>query len=358
MPVFSAVFDEVPASDERPYMEAVLAGGGLAPNFIRADLISPLADLDRMHWHEDEPYYAPNLFIDWALYGAAQAAGVRVMLDGQDGDSTVSHGFGLLYDLSLSGRWTQAWREAGLLAERFDSTRRRVLWRQVLRPLLPVGLVETARRLRGYRREHAWQAAPIRPDFAKRLGWPERVGPWLQADARPIRGERDGHWRKISQSLHPYYLEVGDREAAAFGLEVRSPFYDRRLVEYCLALPGNLKLRDGWSRWIMRRAMHGRLPPEVEWRGGKSNLGHNFRRSLLRYEGQRLTRWAAAPGPLAEYIDWPRVRAALERYQTTQSEADALLLWKVVTLGEWLVFAFGAVAPVPQTGVQSAGIGS
>jgi asparagine synthase (glutamine-hydrolysing) len=140
---------------------------------------------------------------------------------------------------------------------------------------------------------------------------------------------------------------VSDREAAAFDLEARSPFYDRRLVEYCLSLPANLKLRDGWTRWVMRRALHGLLPPEVEWRGGKSNLGHNFRRSLLRYEGKRLARWAAAPGPLAGYVDVPRLRAAWERYQSHQSEADALLLWKVVTLGEWLVFAFGAVAPAP-----------
>jgi asparagine synthase (glutamine-hydrolysing) len=351
--VFSAVFDEVPASDERPYMEAVLAGGGLTSHFIRADLLSPLADLERMHWHEDEPFYAPNLFIDWALYRAAQAAGVRVMLDGQDGDSTVSHGLGLFQDLARSGRWGRAWREAGLVAGHFGSTRSRVLWRQAIRPLLPVGLVAAIRRLRRQPHGPLWRAAPIQLGFAQRLGWPERIRPWLEADARPALGESVAHWRKISQPIHTFYLEVGDREAAAFGLEVRSPFYDRRLVEFCLSVPGELKLRDGWTRWIMRRAMHGLLPPQVEWRGGKSNLGHNFRHVLLRYERDRLARWIAAPGALAEYVDVDRVRAAFARFQSAQGDADALLLWKVVTLGEWLVFAFGAVAPPAISGVQS-----
>jgi asparagine synthase (glutamine-hydrolysing) len=340
LPVFSAIFDEVVECDERPYIEAVLAGGGMEAHYIHADQLSPLADLERMQWHMDEPFYAPNLFIDWAILRAGQAAGVRVMLDGQDGDSTVSHGLGYLTELARAGRWARLWHESRALARHFETTPRRVLWRQAVRPLLPQGARRLARRLRGQPAE-AWRAAAIHPDFARRLGWPARVEPWLQAQAGGPRGEREAHLQKLSHGLHPFYLEVGDREAAAFGLEVRSPFYDRRLVELCLSLPADQKLRDGWTRWVMRRALHGVLPPEVEWRGGKSNLGPNFRRGLLRYEGERLARWAAAPGPLEGYVDVPRLRAAWQRYQAAQTEADALVLWRAVTLGEWLEFAFG-----------------
>jgi asparagine synthase (glutamine-hydrolysing) len=84
---FSAVFDDVPECDERQFINTVLIQGGLEPHYIQADRISPLVDLDHVFYHQDEPFYAPNLFIDWRLCGAAQKHGIRVLLDGTDGDS-------------------------------------------------------------------------------------------------------------------------------------------------------------------------------------------------------------------------------------------------------------------------------
>jgi asparagine synthase (glutamine-hydrolysing) len=46
-----------------------------------------------------------NLFMHWGLYKIAQAQGVRVLLDGFDGDSTVSHGLARLTELAREGRW-------------------------------------------------------------------------------------------------------------------------------------------------------------------------------------------------------------------------------------------------------------
>jgi len=48
---------------------------------------------------------------------------------------------------------------------------------------------------------------------------------------------------------------VKDQKAALmFSVRPSYPFYDKRLVEFCLALPPEQKLRDGWSRFILRRA--------------------------------------------------------------------------------------------------------
>src|SRR2546422_5671131 len=89
---FSIVFDDVPECDERRYVEAVLAGGGADPHYIRGDLLSPLGDVDRFLDHQDEPLSVPNLFLYWAACRLASESGMRVFLDGVDGDTTVSHG--------------------------------------------------------------------------------------------------------------------------------------------------------------------------------------------------------------------------------------------------------------------------
>ena len=36
------------------------------------------------------------------------------------------------------------------------------------------------------------------------------------------------------------------------GLEVRSPFLDRNLVEFCLNIPTNIKFRNNENKWILR----------------------------------------------------------------------------------------------------------
>jgi len=83
---FSAIFPGLPEADlrridERPFIDAVVSMGGLIPHFVHADRLSPLEEIDRVLWHEDEAVLAPNLYMHWALYRAAHQQGVRVLLD-------------------------------------------------------------------------------------------------------------------------------------------------------------------------------------------------------------------------------------------------------------------------------------
>src|SRR5260370_40953902 len=44
--------------------------------------------------------------------------------------------------------------------------------------------------------------------------------------------------------------------------ELRVPFHDHRLVEWCTGLPARVKLRGRSGKWLLRQAAHRRLPPE------------------------------------------------------------------------------------------------
>ena len=61
----------------------------------------------------------------------------------------------------------------------------------------------------------------------------------------------------------PVLLERMDRMSMAFGLEVRVPFCDHRLLEYVWNTPWPLKNRGGREKGILRWALEGVLPPEV-----------------------------------------------------------------------------------------------
>ena len=49
----------------------------------------------------------------------------------------------------------------------------------------------------------------------------------------------------------------------AHGLEVRSPFLDRELVEFGLRLPAHLQVRGMGGKRVLKRALRGLVPDEI-----------------------------------------------------------------------------------------------
>jgi asparagine synthase (glutamine-hydrolysing) len=329
---FSAIFDDVPECDERPFINAVLAQGGLEPHFVHADRISPLTDLNRIFHHEDEAFWVPNLFMSWGgLYNSAHQQGVRVLLDGCEGDCTVSHGFEYLPELVRRGHWWTLMEDVIGLSKNLNIPPLAILWRFSLRPLAPDFVVRAWRVLRNRNRPERGVNSIIRPEFSQRY-----VAPSVN-QAKAARNPRECHWHDLVSGLHSYILEIANKAAAAFSIEPRHPFYDRRLVEFCLALPPEQKLNRGWTRAILRRALVDVLPAEVAWRGSKVNLSANFVRGLLAFERGTLEEVIMNDAKAIEaYVDITAVRRAYEQYVSKGKNADALTVWKTVTLALWL----------------------
>jgi len=58
----------------------------------------------------------------------------------------------------------------------------------------------------------------------------------------------------------------------AHSREVRLPFLDHELVEFIFSLPANFKIRDGWTKWLLRKTMEKSLPGEITWRRDKTGF--------------------------------------------------------------------------------------
>src|SRR5262249_27760040 len=76
---------------------------------------------------------------------------------------------------------------------------------------------------------------------------------------------RDGRLHRILVGFNAY-SETADwfaKVRANFGIDIRTPAFDRRLVEFCIGVPQDQYLCKGRDRWLIRRAMQGRLPEAV-----------------------------------------------------------------------------------------------
>lgn len=342
---FSIIFPGLPQEDlnvidERSYIDKVLSTGNFKPHFIRGDELSPMRDVDRVHWHLDEANFAPNLYLHWAMYSAAKQNNVRVFLDGLDGDTTVSHGFELLEQMARQLQFKKLRNEASLLAQNLfgGSTTRRVLWNYCAKDVAPIWMFQVWRLLRGRFREVRANSTLVDPQFTRRLKLRRRAK--LLTPPRSHRTARAYHHKALTFGLYPYALEMADKASAAFGVEARYPFFDRRLMEFCLALPAEQKLGQGWNRLIFRRAMEGVLPPEIQWRGSKGNLSPNFHRRLLELDGANLDRAASRLVSAADgFLHGDAVRRALSEYRAAPMAAggkNSIQLFTAANLVLWL----------------------
>jgi asparagine synthase (glutamine-hydrolysing) len=377
---FSAVFPGLPEeerqwNDESEYIDEVTRTGGVVSHRIPLDSVSPLDDYDRVFWHLDSPPMAGfNMYMSWALYRAAQRQGVRVFLAGTDGDSVVSKGFDRFIDLANEGRWETFVREVIALTERHQYPRywypkqliyprlvdlaRSGKWRSWLRAsneiasglgrsrwdlLLRYGIgafipkrILNAYQGRGWKTESARPL--IRSGFARRVRLSERI---RELTPKAPRSARESHASVLSLPRFQLTMELIDGAAAAFEVQPRYPFFDRRLMEFCVAIPAEEKLTDGWPRSIHRRGMEGILPAAIQTRLHKGRLGYNFTRRMHEIEGSKLeaTLFENA-SVLEEFVDLDVLRAAHRRFLAPESSMeskgdDAMMLYKAVVLARW-----------------------
>ncbi len=198
------------------------------------------------------------------LHQEAARRGIRVLLDGHGGDEVVSFGYGRLVELALAGRWLALWREMGGLAASYGTTRRAAFagYSQQLWAGPPVGFAARPPRP-PVRQEPARYGDGVlaRPGCASSIR-PSPPAPISrrviasQTAADPRRTERQRHYATLTSPLNAYAFEVLDRLTAGCGTE-GATLWDKRLVEYCYALPAEAKLKDGYARHVLRAAMQG-----------------------------------------------------------------------------------------------------
>ena len=74
---------------------------------------------------------------------------------------------------------------------------------------------------------------------------------------------------------------MNDKLASNFSIEPRYPYFDKRFIEFCYAIPNEIKFKYGWNRFIQRAAMNKILPSEIQWRIQKTNFNPIYERNLL-----------------------------------------------------------------------------
>jgi asparagine synthase (glutamine-hydrolysing) len=179
----------------------------------------------------------------------------------------------------------------------------------------------------------------IRAEFARRIGLADRVHTAAGAmrSARDLEGARREHWRQLTIGRLDGVLEILAVSAGGAGIEARDPFLDRRVMEFCLALPASQKFRNGQTRLVARHGLGTVLPPEIRDRRGKAPIDLMLGAALAAYGQERLTRLLdEARHVLAPYVAAEAITHAHRRYVERGALPDVTRVWSLATLTLWL----------------------
>jgi asparagine synthase (glutamine-hydrolysing) len=280
----------------------------------------------------EEPFDGAML-IPMLLYNCARNRGFEQVLDGVDGDSVASTEPDVLAQLLRGGHWGRALREARGFAAFYTGTygpwssAPRLLAANAVRAFAPSGVRAALRPMRQARAVRlAALESMLSREFASRIDLPERLRTLWESDACAVTHPRVGS-----------ALERYDRVAASQGIAPRHPFLDRRVVEFCLALPWDQRVRDGWSKRIVRLATAGLLPDPVRWRRGRwVRLGGRFLNAVILASGEFLSREISdSPRTLTPYVDLTKLRASYDRFLRGDAGSGETV-WKLAVLSSWL----------------------
>jgi len=323
---FSAEFPGFPEAHEREWMDAILEIGNFDPSFVRVDQKSPLAEIEEDYRVHEEPFYAPNLRIDTMLLRVAKQKGISVLIDGIDGDTTVGHGWEFLAELARIGKWRALYRQ---LRELENRSNRSLLWLLRNKVLLP--------NLQEFRSKRLHVPSILNEGFSRKINYLDRMREQqkLQFYQRFL-SYRMLHFRGLCSGLLSAAFQVEVRQAAHHGIVRRHPYFDKRLVEFCLSLPSEQRMQ-GIDRMIQRRALQGLIPYSIQFRIGKGDWSRAFEHHLWHSDRYLMDQMLQKFDVISKYVDRRTLDVAYQACKNGCGTRDHFRnMWVCLTLFIWI----------------------
>lgn len=273
---FSARFPEHPC-DEGSFMEEVVKQINADDHYVYPQWEDLFNDGLKMLWHQEEPIPGTSYYAQWCVMRLAKEKGVTVLLDGEGPDEMLG-GYVIFWpsywtELVQQGSWIQLMRELGI-AKQYGHwpvlKSIRPLLSCLARDKLPGSWIELSRRVRGLPEKYppSWKAMPwLNDDFCRMnehsFDFPPR---WQENMTQHLH-------RYLIRDHLPGLLRHKDRASMAFSIEARVPFLDHRLVTFVHSLSIRQKMRDGFTKVVLRNAMADRIPKAILQRRDKIGFG-------------------------------------------------------------------------------------
>jgi asparagine synthase (glutamine-hydrolysing) len=246
--------------DEGEFIDHIVRKFNTKHHNIIVDEEKLVNELDKLIWHQEEPFQTGSIFAQYCVYEEARKSNITVMLDGQGADEYLGG-----YEKDFNPYLKELYKRGDkTLFSNFRSQIRENHGFEisfgnkdkfgVISPKLYSGMASLKHLIKPV------TFNGINSDFAKG----NRMNPF--SDFNDLKSTLA--YEMQNQGLEKL-LKFADRNSMAHSVEVRLPFLYHKLVEFIFSLDSSLLLQHGWSKAILRNAMQHVLPQEIVRRKDK-----------------------------------------------------------------------------------------
>lgn len=302
--------------DEFQYMNAVISGTNVEAKFVTPKSADFMKEADSLIYHQDEPFSTTGMYAGYCVYREAKRNHVKVLLDGQGADellcgyrkSRIYYIKRLIQDkkIRLACKELLLSLPQARMSLIFKSSRKSD-WNKIKRILF------------GNRKAGNIPECYLNKAFLS------------ATNGYGYDRSRNFQHNDVFRISLPALLRYTDRNSMAFSVESRLPFLDYLFVEECAGLPLSAKIRNGYSKAVMRAAL--RLPDAV--RARKDKLGFATPEDKwVRNSGSELKKVFLNPGFRAgRFVDRKKILADWDRIICRNAIP---YFFRIVCLEKWM----------------------
>lgn len=252
-------------ADESQYVNEICKkAGNIKINYIKSDNKNSITDINEFLNIYEQPYKTiENSFWYNGIISTASKEGSDIILNGQFGNNTISYGSisSYLSTLLNKGKFFTLYKQMKEYSK-FNNQRFLFILKCFLKDNLSENIFDIYHKLRGGKKDYN---APtiLNKELSVKYKTIEnliRLGLLRSPKNVDINKEREFifHPRFLSQ-IGMFETKIG----LNYGMQIRDPTADKRVIEFCFRIPENQYVRNGNERFLLRRAMNGILPDKV-----------------------------------------------------------------------------------------------
>ena len=265
---FSARFKNF-HKDEGYFIQKVREKTRINSHEVYSDMDDLDSVFDQICYHQEEPFGSASILVQYQVYELAKKHGVTVLLDGQGADEILA-GYHPYFSTFFNEirktskeKYSKEFSSYAKLHEgnKINAKIEKPGFKQAIASNFPKLMNTVGRKVINYRLKNTTLMAD---EF------------FSEFKAKP-HNDFDFDLGNLNSHLYfstfkvglPTLLRYADRNSMAHSREVRLPFLSHELVEFVFNLPSELKIREGWTKYLMRTAFEDLLPEEITWRKDK-----------------------------------------------------------------------------------------
>ncbi len=321
---------DVNQTDEMEYVKDAVAMGGLIPRNILIKRGDYIDDLIRSQSKFPSPCFQGNRYQELLLIKACKADDIKMILTGFDGDCTISYGMELIQILFEQGKIHEGFALNKRVRERknMPNNSLKIFYNYFFLKSLSPFLHLTLKKIRGLDKI---SNGFISNNIINHTSSLERI----KREREYMYDTKNGHRDLLNSNHFQNSFESLDIDYAPNGIEERHPFCDKRLMELCLNIPPNLKLKDGLTRYILRESLKEYLPDSVRYRSTKSDLSPYFFYEAKDKINNLISRLLDTDSQLSHMLNKQKLKKALSS-KTYLSKEDMTWIINLNIIDEWL----------------------